>query len=153
MKITDRLPTLPPWAFYLLSWTWGLPMTLLGALTAGVLLLTGHKCRKWGCCRYLEVGENWGGMELGMFFLVNHGSSERLRCHEHGHSLQNCLLGPLMPVVVSIPSAARYWYRELALRAGKPLGEYDGIWFEAQATRLGMEFCRELKKKHTDKSK
>lgn len=147
MKITDRLPKLPPWAFYLLSWTWGLPMTLLGALTAVALLLTGHKCRKWGCCRYFEVGENWGGMELGMFFLVNRGSSEQLRCHEHGHGLQNCLLGPLMPFVVSIPSAVRYWYRELGERRGrKALRAYDAVWFEGQATRLGRDFCRRLRK-------
>lgn len=148
MRLMEKLSRLPAWAFYLLSWTWGLPMTLIGGLVALALVLTGHRCHKWGCCRYFEIGENWGGMELGMFFLVNRGGSDSLKCHEHGHGLQNCLLGPLMPFLVSIPSAARYQYRELLERRGKGkiLPDYDAIWFEGQATRLGSAFCKRLSK-------
>ena len=130
--------------FYLLSFTWGLPMTLIGCVVAAVLLITGHKPKKWGYCYYFEVGENWGGLELGVIFLVNKNSSIHTRDHEHGHAFQNCWFGPLMPFVVSIPSAIRYWYRELFYyRKNKiPNTTYDSVWFEGIASTLGKEFMK-----------
>lgn len=99
--------------FYFLSITWGCIMTLIGAIVALALIITGHKPKKWGYCWYFEVGKsNWGGMELGPFFLCNKNPSERIKNHEHGHGHQNCILGPLMPFIVCIPSAVRYWLRE-----------------------------------------
>lgn len=128
--------------FYLLSFTWGLPMTLIGCLAAVVLLATRHKPKKWGYCYYFEVGENWGGLELGPIFLTSKNPSVHTRNHEHGHAFQNCWFGPLMPFVVSIPSAIRYWYRELFYcRKGKtPKTKYDDAWFEGTASTLGKEF-------------
>lgn len=64
-----------------------------------------------------------------------------IRQHESGHGLQNIMLGVLMPFLVSIPSMIRCWYRELIIRSGKKkysdLPDYDAIWFEGWATRLG----------------
>ena len=97
--------------FYLLSFTWGLPMTLIGCLVALVLLITGHKPKKWGYCYYFEVGECWGGSEFGAFFICDKNSGEYIKNHEFGHGLQNCYWGFLMPFVVCIPSAYRYWLR------------------------------------------
>lgn len=59
--------------------------------------------------------------------------------HEAGHGLQNIVWGFLFPFVVCIPSAIRYWYRELKYHRKhiKPKTEYDDIWFEGQATRWG----------------
>ena len=56
--------------------------------------------------------------------------------------IQNAILGPFMPFVVGIPSAIRYWYRELKYnRKGKvPPTSYDSIWFEGQATRIGVNY-------------
>lgn len=49
-----------------------------------------------------------------------------------------------MPFVISIPSAIRYWYREILSRVDfqkyKQLPDYDAIWFEGQATRWGSDF-------------
>ncbi len=47
-----------------------------------------------------------------------------------------------MPFVVGIPSMIRYWYRELKYnRKGKvPPTSYDSIWFEGQATRIGVNY-------------
>lgn len=127
--------------FYVLSWTWGIIMTLIGAIIALVLIIAGKKPQKWGYCYYFEVGKNWGGMELGMFFLVNKKPSKHIKDHELGHGLQNCLWGPLMLFVITIPSAIRYWYREIRARKGlKNETGYDDIWFEGDATRRGEEF-------------
>ena len=130
--------------FYLLSFTWGLPMTLIGCITAIFLLIAGYKPKKWGCCYYFEVGEHWGGLNLGVVFITDKTSSVQTMNHEHGHGIQNCYFGFLMPFIVCIPSVIRYWYREYLVRGGKrtysELPDYDTIWFEGSATNLGTEF-------------
>ena len=127
--------------FYFLSFTWGLPMTLIGCLVFMVLIITGYKPKKWGFCYYFEVGENWGGLELGVVFLTNKNPSKYILNHEHGHAIQGCYFGLLMPLVVCIPSAIRYWYREIRKKIKMPCvtGYYD-IWFEKQASELGNKF-------------
>lgn len=132
---------IPPALFYILSWTWGLPLSLCGAVILGILRLRGVPIRRFGLCRYAEIGHFWGGLELGMFFLKDTSSGVHVCLHESGHAIQNILLGPFMPLIVSIPSAIRYWYREIRRRRGKPLrGRYEDIWFEAHATALGYRF-------------
>lgn len=128
-------------AFYILSWTWGLPMTLIGAVVTLVLKISGKEVKRWGYCYYVEVGKHWGGLELGMFFLTNRNPSAHTKNHEHGHAIQNCIWGVLMPFVISIPSAIRYWYRKIKHKIGyKITTEYDDIWFEGQATELGKYY-------------
>ena len=61
---------------------------------------------------YKRIGKSWGGLDLGCFFLCSENSDEHTVAHECGHGLQNCLWGPLLPFVVCIPSATRYWLRE-----------------------------------------
>lgn len=133
--------------YWFLSLTWGLPMTLIGFLVSAVLLLMGYKPKRFGYTFYFEVGKNWGGLELGAIFLISKGEPLETKQHEHGHGIQNLWWGPLMPFVVSIPSACRYWYREYLVRSGKKkyyeLPDYDSIWFEGQATRLGKKYFKE----------
>lgn len=128
-------------SFYLLSFTWGLPLTLIGCIVAIALIATGHKPKKWGYCYYFEIGDKWGGLEFGPFFLVNKNASKNIKNHELGHGHQNCLIGLAMIFVVCIPSAVRYWYRNIRNKIGKPCttGYYD-VWFERQASDLGTEF-------------
>lgn len=127
--------------FYFLSFTWGLPITLIGCLVASILLITNHKPQKWGYCYYFEIGERWGGLNLGPIFLINKNASNNLKSHECGHGLQNCIFGLLMPFIVCIPSVIRYWYREIKRIVGKPcITEYYDIWFEKQASELGSKF-------------
>lgn len=46
---------------------------------------------------------------MGLMFLKDHSKpSIYLDGHELGHTLQNCLLGPLFPFIVAIPSATRW---------------------------------------------
>ena len=132
--------------FWILSLTWGLPMTLFGAVIALALLVMGYKPKRFYHFIYFEVGEDWGGMEAGVFFFVNKNPSVHIKQHEAGHGLQNIVFGWLTPFIVSIPSAIRYWYREyLVRRKGykyEMLPDYDAIWFEGQATRLGEKYFK-----------
>ena len=134
-------------AFWILSLTWGLPMTLIGALVALALLITGHKPKRFHHFIYFEVGYNWGGVEVGGFFVVDKYASERTKRHEAGHGIQNIILGPLMPFLVSIPSAIRYWYFRYLVASKKKLHSdlppYDSIWFEGWATKLGDKYYKE----------
>lgn len=132
--------------FYFLSFTWGLPMNIAGLFIAAAMLITFHKPRRWGPCIYFETGKNWGGASWGMFFLVNKDSSERLRNHEMGHSFQNCYLGFFMPFIVGFPSVTRYWARRIWELAKRPSSkDYDAIWFEGSATRLGYQYWEKTK--------
>lgn len=127
--------------FWILSLTWGLPMTILGAVIALTLIVKGYKPKRYYCFIYFEIGESWGGMEAGLFFFVNKNPSKHIKQHEAGHGLQNIVFGFLMPFVVSIPSAVRYWHREYLIKRKGYLKEmlpaYDSVWFERQATKLG----------------
>ena len=125
--------------YTILSLTWGLPLTLAGAVTFAALMLAGKRPRRFGYCFYIEVGERWGGLEFGLFFLTHRDPPERLCAHEHGHGLQNILWGPLMPFVITLPSAIRWHWRRARDHHGHPPRRlYDAIWFEGQATRWGM---------------
>jgi len=131
--------------FYFLSFTWGLPLNIGGLLVALVMILTGHKVKRWGPCFYFTVGKNWGGAEWGIFFLTDRQDSIHIRNHEMGHGFQNCYLGPLMPFVVSLPSTVRYWSRRIGELTGHPpKTNYDAIWFEGSATRLGTRYWKVL---------
>ncbi len=132
--------------FYLLSFTWGLPTTLAGCIAAAGLRLTGHRSKPWGYCRYFEYGgDRWGGMSLGIFFFKDRSDSTHIKNHEHGHAVQNCYFGPLMPFLVAVPSFTRYHYREYCARHHRPpKTSYDAVWFEAQATRMGTKLVNQI---------
>ena len=129
--------------FWLLSWTWGIIMTLIGTIVIGALRIFGYKPYRnqygWAC----EIGENWGGLEIGPYCLVNKNPSQHTLDHEFGHALQNCYFGPFM-IFISLASAARYWYREYLVRVKKKkyseLNDYDGIWFENMASTWGAYY-------------
>lgn len=117
------------------------PQSCLAAL---VLTMAGFKAQRWGYCYYFEIGNRWGGCEIGLFFLKDKTSDTHIKNHELGHSIQNCYFGFAIPFVICVPSAIRYWYRKLKHRAdGKP---YDSVWFEKQATRIGSEFMEHYTK-------
>lgn len=135
--------------FYALSFTWGLPLTLIGCVVAVVLRCCGYLPHKWGYCWYFEVGKSWGGLELGIFFIKGRNDSVSVKNHEFGHGLQNCIYGFLMIPLICIPSAIRYWYRELIYKIDQEkyfnLPEYDDIWFEGQATKWGEKYMAKLR--------
>lgn len=99
--------------FYILSFTWGLPMTLIGSITMLIMLITKHEMGNFNGRFYTKVGKNWGGLELGCFFLTDTSPTLHIKQHESGHGIQNIVLGPFMLFVVCIPSAIRYWVMEM----------------------------------------
>lgn len=124
--------------FLILNLTWGLPMTLIGIVAAIALFIAGKRPERHGDCRCFTVGKGWGGVSLGMTMIVAKGASQHTKNHEHGHAVQNAVYGVLMPFIVAIPSAVRYWYR----RGKDPstLPPYDSAWFEGQATEWGDKY-------------
>ena len=60
----------------------------------------------------------------GLFFVERSAARETI-LHEAGHGIQNLLLGPLMPFVVCIPSALRYWMRRCSTFRGKKI--FSGV--------------------------
>ena len=129
----------PKWLYAALSLTWGLPLTLMGALVFFALIIAGKKPKRFGYCRYIEVGRSWGGLEGGLFFITSENPTESLLRHEMGHGLQNIIFGPLMLPLVTIPSAIRWHWRRYAARKGRKLSPYSDIWFERMADTLGNQ--------------
>lgn len=136
------------WLFWLLQFTWGLPMMLFGFIVSLVLICCGKKHVKTPIGWRFEVGYGWGGFECGIVYVRDKKRREildSLDCHEMGHCLvQNAILGPLCPFLVSIPSAIRYWYREL--RKSDKYVPYDAVWFEDAASVGGEYFVKNLLK-------
>lgn len=136
--------------YYFLSFTWGLPLTAIGCIVAIFLLLAGKRPQFFGPSLHFTIGRNWGGVDLGPVFITSNTYTTKTVCHEFGHSLQNCVFGPLTLFVVCIPSVFRYWYREFRYeRHGQiPPTRYDDAWFEGQATMWGRfvytHFFREI---------
>lgn len=129
--------------YYLLSFTWGIVMTAIGFLIGGVLTLFGNRAIKEGPCWCFIVGDNWGGVSLGPVMLMSPANymAGRTVKHEFGHSLQNCVWGPLFPFVIALPSAGRWnKFRILRKKGIKPTEEYDDAWFEGQATEWGNKY-------------
>ena len=151
MRKPNPDPNLSDREFYLRSFTWGLPVNLGGAVVALGMLATGHRPERYGNCINFPVGKGWGGGSLGVFMFTCRDATERLKQHEHGHSIQNCYYGPLMPFAVNLPSTTRYWYRRVVQKMfpGRTLPPYDSVWFEGEASRLGREFMKNREKRNT----
>ena len=125
------------WLYYILNYTWGIITTIFGWLIYGFVFIFMHKAivdkGKFGPSHFLQLFNNWGGLELGVNFLVadNTGDSWTLHTkqHELGHTFQNAIWGPFAIFISFIPSVIRYW-----VGYKKP---YDAAWFEGSATTVG----------------
>ena len=139
-------PELSDREFFLRSFTWGLPVNIGGAIVAAGLLLTGHRPERFGNCINFTVGKNWGGGSMGVFMLTCRNATTRVKEHEHGHSIQNCFYGPLMPLI-NLQSSTRYLVRKgiEIIAPNRKLPPYDSAWFEGEATRLGSAYMNKRK--------
>ena len=133
----EQYLNMPPEALIKLQKKRGWALCFIGYVFYGVLRLFGAKPNNYkGICPYFEIGKNWGGMELGWFFICGKNSSEQLKDHEVGHGIQNTAVGGLTMLCYSIGSAARYWWR----RIFKSKTSYDSWFFEGDATKFGAEY-------------
>ena len=129
--------------YYLLNFTWGILGIILGLIVTvglGIAKIFNHKIKfekfDWVYC--IKVSPDyWGGFEAGCCFVRDLKSSESVNRHEFGHSFQNAILGPFMILLVSIPSAIRYWYQAIREKKGKENKPYDSFWAEDSATTCG----------------
>lgn len=121
--------------------TWGLLMNIIGLISALFLLIIGKTPYKIGHTFLFYFGKGWGGLTLGAVIIVSEDCSPSTIAHEYGHTIQNLIFGPF-EFFIGIASAARYWYREIKRKRDPTcyLPPYDSIWFEGQATRLGLNF-------------
>lgn len=136
------------WLYYILNYTWGIIMTLVGWLVIGFCNVFLRKkmshCGRFGPCVYVMIGDNWGGLELGTNFLLADYMGEEwtlhTKCHEMGHTFQNAIWGPFALFLIFIPSFIRYWHQEFRSRKGLPNKDYDLAWFEESATDIGTRY-------------
>ena len=74
--------------YWLISWTWGIIMTLFGAIVGLISLIRGHRpCRYKQAIYFQDFGKSWGGFEAGCFFFCCKDHSLHLMQHESGHGL------------------------------------------------------------------
>lgn len=152
---TNQMKFLTQKLYLFLSFTWGLPLTLIGLVVFRVLYLLGFEAKRYGWAWYFEIGHDWGGVSFGPVFIVEKVDEQRyisnasyrysydyLRSHEFGHGIQNCFLGPFEVVSVFIPSVLRYWYSRYLDYTHQPF-DYYSIWFEKQASDLGQFYMKE----------
>lgn len=139
--------TLNKTLYFILSFTWGLPLTLIGCVVALVLRVAGIKPKRFLYGFYFPI-TNGSGFNMGPIAIVAKNPSNYLLKHEFGHSIQNCFFGPFVFLLVVIPSVTRFWYREYLVRvkkyAYKDLPLYDSIWFEGDATKLGEKYLQHI---------
>lgn len=140
--------------FYFLSFTWGILFTMIGLITLVLIWVFLHPLvkeykRVAGRIAIVFKGNLPGGMNLGLVYIIDESqvNSYRLHTHEIGHSIQNARFGPLFIPVIAIPSLIRasLWdriSRKERAKTGK-YPDYDRIWFEGQATRLGEKYVGE----------
>lgn len=128
--------------FYILNFTWGIIMNIIGAVGAATFLIMGHKPTRHAGGVVFHTGHYWGGVSLGIFTFVCEEADEETINHEFGHSIQNAIFGPLFPFIVAIPSFARYWKFVYNNKKGIPNEDYDAIWFEGSATEWGTKIAK-----------
>ena len=123
----------------------GQPLSFIGDIIYLILNFLGYEQKMfYDICPYFEIGKGWGGLSIGWFFICCSDASEKTKCHEVGHTLQNVNIGGLKMIGLSLASVVRYWYYTLCDINGST---YDSWWFEGQATELGTKYVNLRKDK------
>ena len=130
--------------FYLIQWTWGLPVNLIGGIA--FLFCTKIKKRRWqrfGYSYIVYLPWKSGGLSLGQFIFMrdNHKSkvwTYNTRIHEYGHTWQCLLLGPLYYIIIAIPSMI--WCNCFEGYRKKNNISYYKLYCEAWANAWGQKF-------------
>jgi MFS family permease len=104
--------------YYILHWTWALPINIVAGIVCLVCMCFKCPVRKYRNAVEIIVPWNFGGLEIGMFF-IRGKDCESVAPHEYGHTIQTLWWGLLGLLVISGPSAARYWIREQKTQAQK----------------------------------
>lgn len=136
--------------FYILSFTWGIVMSLVGLFVfLFIRLFMNNQVNIFKVAGRIAIvfkNKSFGGLSLGFVYLVDNGNSMSTHLHELGHTIQNAYFGPFFILLVAIPSAIRYHIRSYLVNSKRKkyseLKPYDSIWFEGQATKLGNKYFK-----------
>lgn len=121
----------------------GQPLSFIGDIVYLILNFLGYKQKTfYDICPYFEIGRGWGGLSIGWFFICCEDASEKTKCHEVGHTLQNANIGGWKMIELCLISIMRYWYYTLY---NIDTSTYDSWWFEGQATEIGMKYVHSRK--------
>ena len=87
--------------FYLIQWTWGLPVNLFGGIGYLVCKLKGYRTEKFENAVITYVPWKYGGLGTGIFLFLRENHPNELwtynaRIHEYGHTWQVLHLVPLL---------------------------------------------------------
>ncbi len=129
--------------FYLVQWTWGLPVNLVGGIA--YLICTKIKKRRhsrFGYSYIVYLPWKSGGLSMGLFIFMrdNHPKKEwtyNTRIHEYGHTWQCLMLGPLYYLIVALPSVI--WCNFFQKYREKNNVSYYKLYCEAWANKLGQK--------------
>lgn len=138
--------TLKKVLFYLVQWTWGLPVNLIGGII--FLFCTKIKKRRWqhfGYAYIVYLPWNSGGLSLGLFIFMKDNHKNKVwtyntRIHEYGHTWQCLILGPLYYIVIAVPSAI--WCNFFEGYRKKNNISYYKLYCEAWANTFGQKFSK-----------
>lgn len=138
--------TLKKVLFYLIQWTWGLPVNLIGGII--FLFCTKIKKRRWqhfGYAYIVYLPWNSGGLSLGLFIFMKDNHKNKVwtyntRIHEYGHTWQCLILGPLYYIVIAVPSAI--WCNFFEGYRKKNNISYYKLYCEAWANTFGQKFSK-----------
>lgn len=130
--------------FYLVQWTWGLPVNLVGGIA--FLICTKILHRRWqrfGYAYIVYLPWKQGGLSMGLFIFIRdqHPKKEwtyNARIHEYGHTWQCLLLGPLYYIVIALPSAI--WCNCFEGWRKKHGVSYYKLYCEGWANAFGQKF-------------
>ncbi len=129
--------------FYIVQWTWGLPVNIVGGIAYLIctkILKRSHS--KFGYANIVYLPWNAGGLSMGLFIFMrdNHEKKEwtyNTRIHEYGHTWQCLLLGPLYYIVIALPSVI--WCNFFAKYREKNNISYYKLYCEAWANNWGQK--------------
>ncbi len=129
--------------FYLIQWTWGLPVNIVGGIAYLICTkILKHPHTKFGYANIVYLPWNAGGLSMGLFIFMreNHEKKEwtyNTRIHEYGHTWQCLLLGPLYYIIIALPSVI--WCNFFANYRKKNNVSYYKLYCEAWANNWGQK--------------
>ena len=132
--------------FYLVQWTWSLPVNIVGLVAYLICTkVKGYKHQKFGYSNIVYIPWNQGGLSMGLFIFMRDGHPDKewtynTRIHEYGHTWQCLLLGPLYYLVIAIPSAI--WCNFFANYRKKNNVSYYKLYCESWANNWGQKFSK-----------
>lgn len=143
--------------FYILQFTWCLPQTLVGMVVFIVGKIRKSHTLRYKCTVVSVLPNKQGSMSLGMFIMVHAtpltketdkmkfdvydpaekcriGQADDLLLHEHGHTIQSMILGPLFLFVIGLPSIL--WAGLFGVYRKKHNVSYYAFYTERWADRI-----------------